>query len=37
MDADAQRRANARLGWILAGLAALFGVGFVLRIVIFGG
>ena len=34
---DAQRKANLRTGWILAGLALLFGVGFVVRIVVFGG
>jgi hypothetical protein len=37
MHPEAQRRANARLGWILAGLALLFGAGFVARIMIFGG
>jgi len=34
---DAQRKANLRTGLVLAALAALFGVGFVLRIVVFGG
>jgi hypothetical protein len=37
MNTDAQRKANLRTGWILAGLAALFGVGFVVRIMVFGG
>jgi len=37
MVTDAQRKANLRTGWILAGLALLFGVGFVVRIVVFGG
>ena len=35
---DAQRRqANRRLGWLLAALSATFAVGFVVRIVVFGG
>jgi hypothetical protein len=34
---DAQHKANMRMAWILAGLAALFGLGFVVRIVLFGG
>ena len=37
MITDAQRRANLRTAWILAALAAVFGLGFVLRIVLFGG
>jgi hypothetical protein len=37
MVTDAQRKANLRTGWILAGLALLFGVGFVVRIIVFGG
>jgi hypothetical protein len=37
MSTDTQRKANLRTGWILAGLAALFGVGFVVRIMVFGG
>jgi hypothetical protein len=37
MASDAQRKANLRMGWIVAGLAALFGVGFVVRIIVFGG
>ncbi|HRH88868.1 MAG TPA: cytochrome oxidase small assembly protein [Rubrivivax sp.] len=37
MRSDAQRKANLRTAWALAGLAALFGVGFVVRIVVFGG
>jgi hypothetical protein len=34
---ESQRKTNLRTAWILAGLAALFGVGFFLRIVVFGG
>jgi len=34
---DVQRKANLRTAWILAGLAALFGLGFVVRIIVFGG
>ena len=34
---DAQRKANLRTAWILAALAAAFGLGFVVRIAIFGG
>jgi hypothetical protein len=30
----AQRRANLRTGWLLAGLAALFAAGFVVRVVL---
>ncbi len=37
MASDTQRKANLRTGWILAGLAALFGVGFVVRVIVFGG
>jgi hypothetical protein len=37
MATDAQRKANLRTGWVLAALAALFGAGFVVRIVVFGG
>ena len=37
MTTDLQRKANLRTGWMLAGLAALFGVGFVVRIIVFGG
>jgi hypothetical protein len=36
-DAVARARTNARTGWLLAALAALFGLGFVARIVLFGG
>lgn len=32
-----QRKANARLGWILATVAAVFFVGFFARIVLLGG
>ena len=31
-----QRKANLRMAWILAALAAAFGVGFFVRIVVFG-
>ncbi|MCU0965110.1 MAG: cytochrome oxidase small assembly protein [Burkholderiaceae bacterium] len=34
---EAQRKANLRTGWILAGLAALFCLGFVVRIIVYGG
>jgi hypothetical protein len=37
MVSDSQRKANLRTAWVLAGLAALFGVGFFLRIAVFGG
>jgi len=37
MVSDAQRKANLRTAWVLAGLAALFGLGFVVRIIVFGG
>jgi hypothetical protein len=37
MTTEAQRKANLRTGWILAGLAALFALGFVVRIIVFGG
>ena len=37
METDAQRKANLRTGWVLAALAALFGAGFVVRVVVFGG
>ncbi len=37
VQARGQARANARTGWVLAALAALFGFGFVARIVLFGG
>ena len=37
MDADAQRKANVKLAWILAAIALVFGVGFVARVVLFGG
>ena len=36
MTTDAQRKANLRTAWVLAGLAALFAAGFVVRIVLFG-
>jgi hypothetical protein len=34
---EAQRKANLRTALVLAGLAVLFGVGFVVRIAVFGG
>jgi hypothetical protein len=37
MNSSAQRRANVRMGWTLAAIAAVFGLGFVLRIVLLGG
>jgi hypothetical protein len=33
---DSQRKANRRLGWILASLAAAFAAGFVVRMTWFG-
>jgi len=36
MDSDAQRKANLRMGWILAAIALVFGLGFVARIVLLG-
>jgi hypothetical protein len=36
MNADAKRRANVRMAWTLAAIAAVFGLGFVLRIVLLG-
>ena len=33
---DEQRKANRRLGLILATVAVLFGVGFVARVILFG-
>jgi hypothetical protein len=32
-----QRRANRRLGWVLASVAAAFGLGFAAKIWLFGG
>jgi hypothetical protein len=37
MGTEAQRKANLRTGWILAAIAAVFGLGFVARITVFGG
>jgi hypothetical protein len=37
MSTDAQRKANLRTAWVLAALAATFGLGFVVRIIVFGG
>jgi hypothetical protein len=37
MSSETQRKANLRTGLILAGIAVVFGLGFVLRIVVFGG
>ncbi|MFY7976153.1 MAG: cytochrome oxidase small assembly protein [Rubrivivax sp.] len=34
---EQQRKANVRLGLILASLAMVFGLGFVVRLVFFGG
>jgi len=36
MLSEAQRKANARLGWILATVALVFGVGFVVKIWLLG-
>jgi hypothetical protein len=37
MQSDEQRRANRRLGLILATVAAVFALGFVAKMVLFGG
>jgi hypothetical protein len=37
MITEAQRKANLRTGWIVAGLAVAFALGFVVRIVVYGG
>jgi hypothetical protein len=37
MVSDTQRKANLKTAWLLAALAALFGVGFFVRIVVLGG
>ena len=34
---DEQRKANRRLGWMLAALALVFGAGFVIKIALIGG
>jgi hypothetical protein len=36
MTSEQQRKANRRLGWMLAALAFAFGAGFVVKIVYFG-
>jgi hypothetical protein len=37
MSPESQRKANLRTAWVLATIALVFGLGFVLRIVVFGG
>jgi hypothetical protein len=37
MTTEAQRKANLRTAWILAAMAVVFGLGFVLRIAVLGG
>jgi len=37
MSGDAQRKANQRLGWILASVALVFALGFVAKIWLFRG
>jgi hypothetical protein len=37
MTTEQQRRANRRLGWMLAALAVAFAAGFVIKIVLIGG
>ena len=37
MPTDAQRKANLKTAVVLAALAATFGIGFVVRIFVFGG
>lgn len=33
---ESQRKANLRMAWVLAAIAAVFGLGFAARIVLFG-
>ncbi len=37
MTTETQRKANLRMAWILAAIAVVFGLGFVLRIAVLGG
>lgn len=37
MATELQRKANLRMAWTLAAIAAVFGLGFFLRIALFGG
>ncbi|MCU0918942.1 MAG: cytochrome oxidase small assembly protein [Burkholderiaceae bacterium] len=37
MSTESQRRANLRMAWVLAAIAIVFGLGFVLRVAVFGG
>jgi hypothetical protein len=37
MSTESQRRANLRMAWVLAAIAVVFGLGFVLRVAVFGG
>jgi hypothetical protein len=37
MTTELQRNANLRMAWTLAAIAAVFGLGFFLRVVLFGG
>jgi hypothetical protein len=37
MSTEPQRKANLRTAWILAAIAIVFGLGFVLRVAVLGG
>jgi hypothetical protein len=37
MNTESQRKANLRTAWILAAIAIVFGLGFVLRVAVLGG
>ncbi|MBS1179139.1 MAG: hypothetical protein H6R06_3551 [Proteobacteria bacterium] len=37
MSTESQRKANLRTAWILAAIAIVFGLGFVLRVAVLGG
>ena len=37
MSTKSQRKANLRTAWILAAIAIVFGLGFVLRVAVLGG
>jgi hypothetical protein len=37
MSTESQRKANLRTAWILAAIAVVFGLGFVVRVAVLGG
>jgi predicted nucleic acid-binding Zn ribbon protein len=37
MSTESQRKSNLRMAWILAAIAVVFGLGFVLRVAVLGG